>query len=202
MLLGFAAMLAVFSVLTLIGIEVFHRADQITTVKPVVGVALALLLVAGPRYLKSIALAVFVTGVATRLGADHNLAVVLVPPTLVTLSVVGVYLALRRRVGPQLDFHNFSHLVSFMAVSVGVSAAVGVLDAAIMHVTAGQSLWTCWVGWIIPTSLGFVVFTPALVLASTATRTQFLTRLPSRIASLGLLVTALVLNVQIGRAHV
>ena len=46
-ILGFAAMVALFALLTWLGMEVFVRAASLTTVKPVCGVALAICLIFG-----------------------------------------------------------------------------------------------------------------------------------------------------------
>ena len=193
-LLSFAAMLVSFAALTRLGIEVFHRANNITTVKPIVGVALALILICGPQLVWRVAAAVLLTGVAMRLGTGENMAVIICPPVMVTLTVLGIFYTLRRRVGQILDFRVFNHLISFMAIVVGVSSLIGLVDALVLQKLAGESLWTCWLGWIIPTTLGFVIFTPALVLSASIRGSTAKFSTPAIIGSSLLLIAALALN--------
>ncbi len=192
--LGFAAMVALFALLTWLGMEVFVRAASLTTVKPVCGVALAVCLIFGRETVWRVAVAVLVSGIAVRLAMGEGPAESAWSTALVALSMLGVYFAARRFIGPSVDFHIWNQLVRFMAICVAVSAATGIIFALSFNGFSEHFFWTYYELWWVPTTLGYAVFTPAVALAARVDLKRIVARRRALAGSLTLVAAALAAN--------
>ena len=165
--LGFCAMVLTFAVLTYFGMIVFIHAQQITTVRPICGVALAICLIFGRTIVWRVLLAAAVSGLIVRLAFGGS-----VPPKVLSagfsvVAVLATYYGAQRLFGPTIDFRKWKQLAGFTAISGAVSGVSGVLFAGPLYWIYGQHFWLNWQQWFVTTTFSFAVFTPAIVLAAT-----------------------------------
>ncbi len=186
---GFAAMTLLFAGLTWLGMEIFVYSNSITTIKPICGVAMAIAIIQERKMVWRVALAVFISGLADRLVSGETIQVSLWGTGMVALSVIGVFFATRKYVGPSPDFAVWKQLVKFMLLCFIISAAIGLIFPLPFVLLGGEAFWPYWNGWCLPTTLGFVLFTPAVSLASNI-NFQFFTKRYFRFTTSLLLLTA------------
>ena len=161
------ALTTVFFGLSVIGTDIYERAEEITTVKPLLGVLLAICLMSRkfllPTLLCTGAVAAFISKIV--FGASLFEAVLL--PLLATGCVFAVYLWSSRNRNQTRDLRDWQELLKFIAVSFGVSAIAAIPFGAILILGGRANFWDAWNAWVVPTTLSFVNFTPLIVLMAT-----------------------------------
>jgi hypothetical protein len=190
----FGAMLSLFLFLTWLGMEFFTRSGGMTTIKPICGVALAIAMIQGRSAIWQVALAVLISGLADRLVLGEQFFAALWGTAMVVLCVVNTFFAVHRTLGPSLDFSIWKQLIRYMMISSGVSAAVGVIFPLPFVLLGGQEFWPYWNVWWLPTSLSFVLFTPAIVLIANIDHKSIVRKDYQFIGALLLLAVALASN--------
>jgi signal transduction histidine kinase/ActR/RegA family two-component response regulator len=166
-LVGFTAMILVFSALTFVGVAIFSVAAAQFTIKPIWGVVLAILILAGPRNHVQIYLATCVASLAVRLAVGSPL----VDSVIATAGGVGSVWAIHslqpRIMGRKINFRDWLQLIEFFAITLYGTLAIGSAYAgALSHIYHRDFLQVLQVS-ALPTLLSFVIFTPLLVLITT-----------------------------------
>ena len=103
-LAAFAALTALFTLLNYMGSALYELAGGLTTVKPYSGVALALILILGQRWMWPVLAAGTLGGMLAKFASNAPLYDVILTPGVTTLTVLIVYLTARRLIGKQIDF--------------------------------------------------------------------------------------------------
>src|SRR4051812_18328832 len=122
-LVRFAALTLLFALLNYMGGALYLRAGYLTTVKPFVGVGLALILIYGRGWLWPVLIAGTLGGIGARLYLSHDLTDILVTPSVASVTLLATYLLCERMIGQIIDFRSWRHLVRFIAIATGVCAA-------------------------------------------------------------------------------
>jgi signal transduction histidine kinase len=104
------------------------------------------------------------------------------------------FLLSERLIGQAIDFRVWRHLVRFIAIAVGVSAASASFFAYQIPRWSASLFWANWQAWFIPTALSFVIFTPVIVLLATAEKAAILGNWRRLTASLCILMLVLAFN--------
>jgi signal transduction histidine kinase/CheY-like chemotaxis protein len=163
----FAAMLLGFSALTYVGVAIFWVAGAQFTIKPIWGVVLAILLMAGPRSHGPIYLATCIASLAVRLATGSPL----VDSVIATAGGIGSVWAiqsLQRRIqGPNINFRDWLELIEFFAITLYGTLAVGMAYAGSLSIIYHRDFLQILEVSALPTLLSFVIFTPLLVLTTT-----------------------------------
>ncbi len=160
-----------FALLSYMGSAVYHRAGGVTTVKPLCGVALAICLIYGRRALWPVLITGLLGGIAAKHVFNATLYDTLATPLLAVASLYVTHWLLQRMVSEAFSFRSWRHLIGFIAISAATSAASAVLFAFVLDPPRGTGTgWDNWMAWFLPTTLSYVLFTPALVLLATADR--------------------------------
>ena len=193
-LLVFLLLTLLFVPLNYMGTTVYELAGGLTTVKPYGGVALALVLIFGERWLWPVLAAGTLGGVLAKFLLSAALIDTMLTPLVTSITLLAVYLATRRLIGKQLDFRAWSQLVGFIAVATLVSAAsASLFNLSIDHADLAK-FWIDWRAWFIPTALSYVIFTPIMVLLATAQRRVLLRNWRKISACLLLMSAVLAIN--------
>ena len=161
---------ALFAALNYLALSLYVSAQGLTTVKPFSGVALAICLIYGRRALWPVLIAGIIGGVIARQLVGSGVANSLLTPSLAVVSLLITYAAVRRLIGNVIEFRNWKQLVSFIAIAAGISAVAGIVYAISSDSPTGFGLFASWRTWWVPTTLSYVIFTPVIVLLSTADR--------------------------------
>jgi signal transduction histidine kinase len=164
----FAALTLMFALLNYMGSEIYHRAGGLTTVKPFGGIALALCLIYGRRWLWPIVLSGMLGGIMAKYVFSDTLADCLLTPSLASATLLATYLLSQRFIGRAIDFRSWRQLVGFSAIAACVSALTALLFAGQLGWWSGLAFAINWKAWFIPTTLSYVIFTPVIVLLATA----------------------------------
>ena len=188
----FTAILLAFTCLIELGIRVYDATGELTTVRPVCGVALALLLMKRGGPLWSVILALCIAEIGPRFYHGQHLADVILAATITVSSVVLTYWAVRIAIGPVVQFRNWRNLLNFALIGAGVAILSSTLFAACLTLMYYHSnFWKNWQEWFIPTTLSYALFTPLCVLAVTANFAVFQNSKTGFAASLLVLVAVL-----------
>jgi signal transduction histidine kinase len=166
--LGFGSLVALFWMLSFIGTEVYLRAGQLSSVKPFVGVGLALCLIYGRSWLWPIVISGMIGGFLAKLMHPVWLGDTLLTPVMTAGSLLLSYLALQRSIGKSVDFRSWKQMVAFIALTSGVSLGVSILLGIAGYFWIGTSFLPNLLTWFFPMSLSYVTFTPLIVLLATA----------------------------------
>ena len=193
-LVRFAALTLLFTLLNYMGSALYHRADGLTTVKPYVGVGLALILIYGRGWLWPVIIAGTLGGICAKLIFDARLTDMLLTPSVASATLLVTYLLSERLIGSTVDFRAWRHLVRIIAIATGVSAASASVFAYQLLWRSLPLFWANWQAWFIPTALSFVTFTPVIVLLATVEKGVLLSNWRRMTASLGMLMLALAVN--------
>jgi PAS domain S-box-containing protein len=149
-----------------LGLHLSVAQGVITPVWPPTGIALAALLLLGPRYWPAIALGAFVSN-ATSGVSPEVAAAISVGNTLEALA--GVYLLRRVDFRPSLErARDVLSLAVFAAfVSTAISATNGVTTLAIAGSSAASPYGSAWVLWYLGDAMGDLLVAPVLLIAAT-----------------------------------
>ena len=193
--LQLVALTLLFAGLNYIGSTVYQRAAGFTTIKPVCGVALAILLIQGRAALWPVLITGFVGGVLAKLAFGLTLGDTAVTLGLASASLLATYLLTERLIGRAVEFRAWKQLLGFIAIAIAVSAVSGLGFAAayvVKHGTfASASFITNYRAWWVPTSLSYVIFTPVICLLATAEPGKIYANRRRIAGSLALLATVL-----------
>jgi signal transduction histidine kinase len=168
-ILTFTLLMVLFTPLNYMGSTVYELAGGLTTVKPYGGVALALVLILGERWLWQVLAAGTLGGIIAKLATPSTLSDTLLTPLVTSLTVLAVHLVTRQLVGRKPDFRAWRQLVGFIAIATLLSAASSFLFTLTMDMQRPR-FWIDWQAWFIPTALSYVIFTPVMMLLATAER--------------------------------
>ena len=188
------ALTLLFIPLHYIGIALYFTADGITTVKPFSGVALALLLINGRRWLWP----VLISGT---LGAIIVKATFRIDPAIIIIPLISsgalflVYHLCRRWIGAWIDFRAWKQLVFFIAIAAAISVLSAFPYGLVARPWNGHHLLVNLQSWFVPTTLSYVIFTPVMVLLATAEKGVFRRNWWRHLAAQSLLIVTLALNI-------
>ena len=192
--LTFLLLTVLFTPLNYMGSAVYQLAGGLTTIKPYGGVALALVLIRGERWLWPVMAAGTLGGILAKFVFSVPLYDALLTPIVASLTLLAVHQVSRQLIGKQLDFRAWGQLVGFIAIAILLSAAsatffnLTVADVELPH------FWIDWQAWFIPTALSYVIFTPMMVLLATAERRVLLGHWRALSACLLLMGAVLAIN--------
>jgi len=163
-----AALTALFALLNYVGAVLYQLADGVTTVKPFGGVALALILIFGRGWKWPVVLAGTAGGIIAKkyFGSDWIDAITIPCLTSALLLVMNSFC--QRRIGPEIDFRAWKHLVRFIGLSIIVGGLSGFVYASEQGLWWPGQFWRNWHAWFISITLSYVAFTPLTVLLATA----------------------------------
>ncbi len=169
-----------------LGLELSVAHGVITPVWPPTGIALAALLILGPRYWPAIALGAFVSN-ATSGVSPEVAAAISVGNTLEALA--GVYLLRRVDFRPSLQRARDVLWLALLAafVSTAISATNGVTTLALAGSSAASPYGSAWVLWWLGDAMGDLLVAPALLIAATRLPKLDRKRTVEAVALLGLL---------------
>ncbi|HEY1876354.1 MAG TPA: MASE1 domain-containing protein, partial [Rhizomicrobium sp.] len=168
--IAFLLLTVLFTALNYMGTAIYELAGGLTTVKPYGGVALALVLILGERWLVPILAAGTLGGVVAKLASSASLADALATPVVTSLTLLAVHLVTRQLIGATPDFRAWRQLVGFIAVAALISAASAFSFITVMEGATSPRFWIDLQAWLIPTALSYVIFTPVMMLLATADR--------------------------------
>jgi signal transduction histidine kinase len=191
---AFLLLTLLFTALNYMGTAIYELAGGLTTVKPYGGVALALVLILGERWLAPILVAGTLGGVVAKLASSATLGDALATPVVTSLTMLAVHLVTRHLIGRKPDFRAWLQLVGFIAVATLLSAASAFCLILVMEGAKSPRFWIDLQAWLIPTALSYVIFTPVMMLLATADRRVLLNNWGRISACLLLIGAALALN--------
>src|SRR5690242_3464066 len=116
-LVCFTALTLLFALFYYMGTAIFLRVDLLTTVKPFVGVGLALILIYGRSWLWPVLAAGTLGGICAKLVLTNDVADILVTPLVASVTLLATYLLCERLIGRNIDFRSWRHLVRFTAIA-------------------------------------------------------------------------------------
>ena len=167
--LGIAAMFVLFLISNWLSTFIYIRAGELITIKPQVGIALAILLLFGSRTLWSIAIAELGTALIVKLG---YFAYPLWESVWTSVNVVGTILAIYGAsilvIGPKVVFYSWKQLTAFIAISAAASSASGFLFGLEFSDILTPTFWSNWIVWTLSTTLACAIITPTIALAFSA----------------------------------
>ena len=167
-LIRFGALIVLFWLLSVIGTEVYLHAGHLSSVKPFVGVGLALCLIYGRSRLWTVLVSGVIGGILAKLMGPISLSDTLATPVVTSASLLLTYLALERFIGNDVDFRSWRQMITFIIITAGVSGIVSVVFNVALYFWNGISLSSSLLTWFFPMSLSYVTFTPLIVLLATA----------------------------------
>jgi signal transduction histidine kinase len=167
-LVRFGALIVLFGLLSFMGTEVYLHAGHLSSVKPFVGVGLALCLIYGRSWLWPVLVAGVIGGILAKLIDPVFLTDTVATPVVTVGSLLLTYLALRRVIGESVDFRSWKQMIIFIIVTAGVSWIVSVAFAVAIYFWLGTSVLPNLMSWFFPMALSYVTFTPLIVLLATA----------------------------------
>jgi signal transduction histidine kinase len=192
--LRFAALTLLFALLHYMGSAISIRVGGLTTVKPFGGIALALCLIYGRRWLWPIILSGALGGIIAKYVLSSTLMDCLLNPGLASATLLGTYLLSQGRVGRKIDFRSWRQLVGFIVIVACVSAVTAILFAGCPGFWSEVNFTTKLKAWFIPTTLSYVIFTPVMVLLATAEKDVIRNNARAIAASLAMLAVVLACN--------
>ena len=167
-LVRFGVLVLLFGLLSFIGTEVYVRAGHLSSVKPFVGVGLALCLIYGRSSLRPILIAGVVGGVLAKLIHPVFLTDTLATPAVTAGSLLLTYIALKQAIGESVDFRSWKQMIAFIIITASVSWIVSVTFTAAVYFWLGTPVLPNLMSWFFPMALSYVTFTPLIVLLATA----------------------------------
>jgi len=191
----FGALVLLFWLLSFIGTEVYLRAGHLSSVKPFVGVGLALCLICGRSWLWPILISGIIGAFLAKLMDPVSWTDILVTPVATSASLLLTYLALGRFIGNVVDFRSWRQMITFIVITASVSWIVSVVFSVALHFWNGTGLLPDLLTWFFPMSLSYVTFTPLVVLLATAEYRVFRNHWRSLVICLALLTGILGLSV-------
>jgi signal transduction histidine kinase len=183
-----------FTALNYMGTAVYELAGGLTTVKPYGGVALALVLILGERWLVPILAAGTLGGFVAKLASSAPLGEALATPMVTSATLLVVHLVTRQLIGSKPDFRAWRQLVGFIAVAALISAGSAFSFVLVMEGANSPRFWIDLQAWLIPTALSYVIFTPVMMLLATADHRVLLNNWGRISASLLMMGVALAVN--------
>jgi PAS domain S-box-containing protein len=165
-LLAFACVAGAYVAAAKLGLHLSVAHGVITPVWPPTGIALAALVLLGPRFWPAIALGAFVSN-ATSGVSPEVAAAISVGNTLEALAAV--YLLRRVDFRPSLERARDVLWLALLAafVSTAISATTGVTTLALAGSSAASPYGSAWVLWWLGDAMGDLLVAPALLIAAT-----------------------------------
>jgi PAS domain S-box-containing protein len=187
---GFAAMVLLFLLLMGFSMLIYNQADHITTVRPILGVALAMCLVfRGSSVLWRVIPAMFIAAMAVKIANGNLISDSLYATSLQCASVLVIYLLSEQINRPSIDFRNWRQLIVFMAKAGAISTVAGLIYSVPAYWILDKPFFPTLQLWLIPSMLSFAIYTPSIVIAAT-TDLRTLLRRKYRLAGCLLLLLA------------
>jgi len=193
-LVRFGALIVLFWLLSVIGTEVYLHAGRLSSVKPFVGVGLALCLIYGRSWLWPVLISGIIGGILAKFVDPVALSDTLATPVVTSGSLLLTYLALERSIGKVVDFRSWKQMITFIIVTASVSWIVSVLFSVALYYWVGIGLLPNLLTWFFPMSLSYATFTPLVVLLATADYRVLRDHWRSLVMCLVLLTAILVLS--------
>lgn len=164
-ILALAILFPIFVYLIWLGRDVFEASGDITTIRPICGVALAFAMSYGRRSVLPVTLLVFLGGLIVRLAQNEIFWTSILASVSVALSIPGVYFATTKLMRGPLRFDNWEYLLKFMAICCAVAGITGVLYSLPAYGLT-PDFWKSLKAWFVPTALSFPVLVPAVLNAT------------------------------------
>ncbi|HSS13073.1 MAG TPA: MASE1 domain-containing protein, partial [Rhizomicrobium sp.] len=190
----FIALTLLFALLYYTGSALYQTANGLTSVKPFCGVALAILLINGRRWLWPVLVSGTLGAILAKLVFGNTAIETISIPIITTASLYLVYSLCQNRIGQAIDFRAWKQLVRFIAIAAIVSMASSIPYGLEERFWNGNRLWENLQAWFIPTTLSYVIFTPVIVLLATAEKGVFRNNWRRHVAAQSILLLAIVAN--------
>jgi signal transduction histidine kinase len=190
----FFALMLLFGVLNYAGTALYFATAGITTVKPFSGVALALLLINGRKWLWPVLISGIMGAIIAKAAFGIEPAIVTVP-LITTGALFLVYHLCQNWIGERIDFRAWKQLIFFIAIAAGVSILSSFAFAWGARLWNGHLFFSNLLAWIIPTTLSYVIFTPVMVLLATAQKGAILRHWGRHAAAQSLLALTLIATI-------
>lgn len=160
---GIVAVAAIYFVAAKVGLKMAFTAEQVSPVWPPTGIAMAVLLLGGPRFWPGIALGAFLANVT----ASEPFATALGIATGNTLEALAATWLLQRPVRFARSFERLSDVLAFVvlaaAASTTVSATIGVTSLCLGGVQPWASFAPLWWTWWLGDATGALFIAPLLL---------------------------------------
>jgi signal transduction histidine kinase len=172
-----------------VGLELSVAHGVITPVWPPTGIAIAALILLGPRYWPAVTLGAFISNVTSGASPDAA-AAISVGNTLEALAAV--YLLRRVDFRPSLDRARDVIWLALLAagVSTAIAATNGVTTLAIAGSPAASPYGSAWLLWWLGDAMGALLVAPAILIAATRPPRFIRARIMEGVVLLALLVAA------------
>ena len=199
-LLSFAVLTVLFLLLNYMGTALYARAENVTSIKPYGGVALALILILGPRWRWPILACGLAGGLIVKFASDtsvlYSSAILdsIAIPCLSTGVLLAVDQLCLRWIGPRIDFRAWRQLVQFILIVALVGGITGFAYTFEQNIWKPWRLFSDWRAWWISITLSYVIFTPLIALLATAEKTRFLGNWLHLTLGLAILAATLAVN--------
>ncbi len=189
-----AALTLLFAALNYMGSALYEVADGVTTVKPYGGVALALLLIFGRSWLWPVLIAGTAGAIFAKVALGSEVFESFFVPCVTSAALFANYRLDQKFIGHTIDFRAWKQLVRFIAIAALVSAISAMPYAWESGLWGGLNLPANLLAWFIPTMLSYVIFTPMLVILSTAEKSTFRRNWRRYLGALSILAVTLAIN--------
>ena|GEM_PF-1472347 len=186
---GFATMALLFLSLMCFGTLIYNQAHHGTTVRPILGVALAICLVFGRSIVWRVVLATLIASASVKFATGNPISETLLSSTLLSASVLVICLLSQPINGRSIDFRCWKQLVAFMARAGAISAITGLMFSVPAHWIFAKPFLPTLQLWLIPSVLSYVAYTPSIVIVATTDLCTLL-RLKFRLAGCLMLLLA------------
>lgn len=191
-----AAIFLCYLAATQLGLYFVARPENVATIWPPSGIALAALLLVDRRLRLPALAAIFTSNTIGNLLGDNSLAISLAFGLANSAEAALGALVLFHFFGPRIRLHRLEEVAGLCLVALAINSLTAMAGAAIPALAFGAPYWQTWLVWLVADGLGILLLTPAIVWW--ATQTSLSLAAPARLlegsllAGLLLLVTFLV----------
>ena len=164
--LGFVVMFLVFSIANWFSSFVYLRAEHLIAIRVHLGIALAMCLLYGNGSLFYVLIAEFTSSVIIKCVYFANpYWTSMLTSADIVVTILVIYVAINRFVGPKIDFRNWRELLAFLVISAAVCIVTGILFGLEHWTPSGSSFLASWMVWTLSNVLACIVITPASAIA-------------------------------------
>src|SRR3569623_1318091 len=187
-----AALIPLFAVLNYVGSYLWYNTGTVSTVKPFCGGALAIVLIGGRRSFLPVLIAGYVGGVLGKLPSHVGVLDIFVTPLWASTSLWLTWFMIRRLIVTGEEFRTWKQLLGFLGIAALTSSLSALAFATSRTLVGGSPFLYNVFGWVFPTTLSYVIFTPSIVLIATAGRAALSVNRDRILGSMALMASALV----------
>jgi hypothetical protein len=186
-----AALIPLFAALNYVGSFLWYNTGTVSTVKPFCGVALAIVLIGGRRSFLPVLIAGYVGGVLGKLPSHVGVLDIFVTPLWASISLWLTWFMTRRLIVAGEEFRTWKQLLGFLGIAATTSTLSALAFATSRTMVGGSPFLYNVFGWVFPTTLSYVIFTPSIVLIATAGRAALNANRDRILGSMALMASAL-----------